>query len=66
MTPYTQKAVRQLQPGDVVLNEGEMLTVAKTGRGFWPGAVLIDWKEKVKPQWSCLHGAEHVAVRNKE
>ena len=57
------KAAKELEPGDVVVENGQRLTVVKTGRGFGPGSVLVDWKEPVDPKWSCLHGNEHVAVR---
>lgn len=58
-----QKMAKELEPGDIVLEEGRRLTVKKTGRGFWRGAVLVDWVEPVDPQWSCVHGNEvlHVA-----
>jgi len=60
-----QKAAKALEVGDVVTEGGRRLTVAKTGRGFWPGSVLVDWKEPVDPRWSCLNGNEQIAVEER-
>lgn len=54
----TQKAARDLKPGDKAKAEdGRWLTVAAIGRGFarhedGKAMLLVEWREDVRPQWS--------------
>ena len=59
-----EKLVRDLQPGDKVRDAvGDFLTVKQITKGFAAGTRLIDWKEQITPNWSCLHNSETVEVQ---
>lgn len=59
-----EKRVRDLAPDDkIVSDDAGILTLKKITPGWSVGTFFLEWKEPVKPCWSCLHGSMIVTTQ---